>query len=55
MIIEMILFLIFVVATGVVIVKAYEWRQEVLYGPYRRPSSQVTIDRWPKQNGSAVN
>ena len=34
MIIEMFLFLAFVVAAGAVIVKAYEWRQEVLYGPY---------------------
>ena len=36
MIIEMFLFLAFVVAVGAVIVKAYEWRQDVLYGPYMR-------------------
>jgi hypothetical protein len=34
MIIETILFLIFVAAAGTAIVKLYEWRQDVLYGPY---------------------
>jgi hypothetical protein len=34
MVIETILFLAFVTATGVAIVKVYEWRQDVLYGPY---------------------
>jgi hypothetical protein len=34
MIIASVLFLAFVVATGVTIVKVYEWRQDVLYGPY---------------------
>jgi hypothetical protein len=29
-----ILFLVFVVAVGTAVVKAYEWRQDVLYGPY---------------------
>jgi hypothetical protein len=29
-----ILFLVFVVAIGTAVVKAYEWRQDVLYGPY---------------------
>ena len=56
MIIETILFLTFVVAMGAIIVKAYEWRQDVLYGPYICPSSQATIDRWPTsptQSGSA--
>ena len=38
MIIEMILFLAFVVAVGAIIVKAYEWRQDVLYGPYIFPA-----------------
>jgi hypothetical protein len=37
MIVEMIMFLTFVVAVGAVIVKAYEWRQDVLYGPYILP------------------
>jgi hypothetical protein len=34
MVIETILFLAFVVAVGAAIVKIYEWRQDVLYGPY---------------------
>jgi hypothetical protein len=34
MVIETILFLVFVVAVGALIVKVYEWRQDVLYGPY---------------------
>jgi hypothetical protein len=33
MAIETILFLAFVTAVGVAIVKIYEWRQDVLYGP----------------------
>lgn len=37
MIIEMILFLIVVVAVGIIVAKAYEWRQDVLYGPYIGP------------------
>jgi hypothetical protein len=36
MIIEMVLFLVFVVAAGVAAVKLYEWRQRVLFGPYHR-------------------
>jgi hypothetical protein len=32
--IETILFLPFVAAIGAAIVKIYEWRQDVLYGPY---------------------
>ena len=43
MVIEAILFLAFVSAAGVVIVKIYEWRQDVLYGPYSGPRS----DRHP--------
>jgi hypothetical protein len=31
---EAILFLVCVVAIGAVVVKAYEWHQDVLYGPY---------------------
>jgi hypothetical protein len=34
-----ILFLVFVVAIGTAVVKAYEWRQDVLYGPYISRSS----------------
>ena len=34
MIIATLLFLALIVATGVGIVKAYEWHQDVLYGPY---------------------
>jgi hypothetical protein len=34
MIIEVVLFLSFVAITGAIVVKAYEWRQDVLYGPY---------------------
>jgi hypothetical protein len=38
MIVETILFLVFVAAVGGAIVKIYEWRQDVLYGPYIRPA-----------------
>ena len=38
MIIEIILFLAFVVVVGAIIVRAYEWRQDVLYGPYIFPA-----------------
>ena len=34
MVIATLLFLAFIVATGAGIVKAYEWHQDVLYGPY---------------------
>jgi hypothetical protein len=34
MVIATVLFSAFVIATGVAIVKAYEWHQDVLYGPY---------------------
>ena len=34
MVIETVLSIAFVVAGGAVIVKAYQWRQDVLYGPY---------------------
>ena len=36
MIIEVALFLLFVAIAGAFVVKAYEWRQDVLYGPYIR-------------------
>ena len=38
MIIETILFLAFVIAISTAIVKVYEWRQDVLYGPYLKRS-----------------
>jgi hypothetical protein len=34
MVIASVLFIAFAVATGTAIVKAYEWHQDVLYGPY---------------------
>jgi hypothetical protein len=34
MVSEALIFLALVVAAGVIIVKVYEWRQDVLYGPY---------------------
>jgi hypothetical protein len=34
MVIETILFFTFIVSGGAIIVKAFEWRQDVLYGPY---------------------
>jgi hypothetical protein len=34
MVIETVLFIAFVVIVGAAIVKAYEWHQDVLYGPY---------------------
>jgi len=33
MVISAVLFIGFVLATGAVVVKAYEWLQDVLYGP----------------------
>jgi hypothetical protein len=38
-IIETFIFLGLVVAAGVIVVKLYEWRQDVLYGPYIGPRS----------------
>ena len=34
MVVEIVLCIAFVVAGGTVIVKAYAWQQDVLYGPY---------------------
>jgi hypothetical protein len=34
MVVDTVLFIAFVVVTGAAIVKAYEWHQHVLYGPY---------------------
>lgn len=34
MIFEIVLFLVFVAGAGAAVVKLYEWRQDVLYGPY---------------------
>jgi hypothetical protein len=36
MVIERVLFITFVAIVGATIVKAYEWRQDVLYGPYMK-------------------
>jgi hypothetical protein len=36
MVVETVLCIAFVVAGGTVIVKAYEWHQDVLYGPYMK-------------------
>jgi hypothetical protein len=40
MIIEAALFLSFVAVAGAIIVKAYEWRQDVLYGPCIRQNDR---------------
>ena len=40
MIIEAALFISFVAIAGTVMVKAYEWRQDVLYGPYIRQNDR---------------
>ena len=45
MVIETILFLAFVIAVGTAIVKIYEWRQDVLYGPYLAKQRRNQIDR----------
>ena len=34
MVIETLLFIAFVVIIGAAVVKGYEWRHDVLYGPY---------------------
>ena len=36
MVIEMVLFIAFVVIVGAAIVKAYVWHHDVLYGPYMK-------------------
>jgi hypothetical protein len=36
MVIESVLFIAFVAIVGAAIVKAYEWHQDVLYGPYMK-------------------
>ena len=36
MVIETLLFVLFVVIVGAAVVKAYEWHQDVLYGPYMK-------------------
>ena len=36
MVIESVLFIAFVAIVAAAIVKAYEWHQDVLYGPYSR-------------------
>jgi hypothetical protein len=37
MLIATVLFIGFILAAGAAIVKAYEWHQDVLYGPYLKP------------------
>src|SRR4051794_18899362 len=37
MVIGTVVFVVFVAATGAAIVKAFEWYQDVLHGPYLRP------------------
>jgi hypothetical protein len=34
MVVETVLFVVFVVGAGAAIVKVFEWSQDVLYGPY---------------------
>jgi hypothetical protein len=41
MFIELALFVAVVAAIGATIVKVYEWRQNVLYGPYGAPRRRV--------------
>ena len=36
MVIETLLFIAFVVIVGAAVVKAYEWHQDVLHGPYMK-------------------
>jgi len=36
MVIETVLFVTFVAIVGAAIAKAYEWRQDILYGPYMK-------------------
>ena len=36
MVIETVLLIAFAVIVGATIVKAYEWYQDVLYGPYKK-------------------
>jgi hypothetical protein len=46
MIIETILFLVFIAVVGAAIVKLFEWRQDVLYGPYiDRPTGARPADQ----------
>ena len=37
MVIETIVVVAFVFAIGAIVVRIFEWRQDVLYGPYIRP------------------
>jgi hypothetical protein len=36
MVIETVLFIAFAVIVGAAIVKAYEWHEDILYGPYMK-------------------
>jgi hypothetical protein len=45
MVFETILFLACVIAAAAVIVKVYEWRQDVVYGPYTPSLARVRSRR----------
>jgi hypothetical protein len=44
MVIELAVLFAVVAAMGGAVVKAYEWRQDVLYGPYLRHDDRFDID-----------
>ena len=43
MVVELAVFLAIVAVMGGAIVKLYEWRQDVLYGPYLRRDDRLDI------------
>jgi hypothetical protein len=43
---EGLLFVVFLVVVAMLIVKVYEWRQDVLYGPYIGPTDQPKKPRF---------
>jgi hypothetical protein len=43
MVIELAVLFAVVAATGAAVVKVYEWRQDVLYGPYLRHDDRFDI------------
>jgi hypothetical protein len=58
MIIEMIFFLAVVIAIGAIIVKTFEWQQDVLYGPYNSPAGshqQTQVTRHSKEVQEGCN
>jgi hypothetical protein len=42
---ETAVFLVVIAGVMCLVVKAYEWRQDVLYGPYLRPEDRLDIRR----------